>query len=332
MDNKRVKFNKQQISQLNRKDFYCINCGEEGHSFKGCSEPVTSYGIILISLDTNNIKMVDIKNKMAISDKVTLMNKDSDNIGINIEDVNDIELFCLLKNYIKFLLIRRKHTLGFLEFIRGRYSIDNVDGIIFLFKQMTPYEINKIRLYSFDELWDEVWGDNKNKVTYQNEYVTSKDKYNKLKNDENGYLSLNFYLDNVIPNWDCAEWGFPKGRRNMKETDINCAIREFCEESGLLNDDFTILENIKPIEEIFVGTNGINYRHVYYLALASNDKIPEIDANNSIQIHEIGAINYYNYEETIKNIRPYHTERIKIITCVFIYIINKMIHILKQYE
>ncbi|QKF93771.1 NUDIX hydrolase [Fadolivirus algeromassiliense] len=315
MDNRKSKFN--------RKDLYCINCGNEGHSFKGCDEPVTSYGVILISMDAN-----DIINKLSVDElgkdnEMIVLN--DENIGITFEDPNDIQLFCSIKNYIKFLLIRRKHTLGFLEFIRGRYSIDNVEGIIFLFKQMTPYEINKIRLYSFDELWDEVWGDNKNKATYQNEYTSSKDKYNKLKSEDNGFLSLNFYLENVIPSWEYAEWGFPKGRRNMKETDINCAMREFCEESGFNINDFSIINGIKPIEENFVGTNGINYRHIYYLAISCTNKTPKIDENNSIQFHEIGAINYFNYEETIKNIRPYHTERIKIITHVFIYLINSLI-------
>lgn len=327
MDSK-IKYNKQVI---NKKDMYCINCGEEGHSFKCCNEPVTSYGIILVEININtNINDAIMKEliKSENSDLDVKNDNDHDH-GINIDSINDIELFCALKNHIKFLLIRRKHTLGFLEFIRGRYSIDNVDGIIFLFKQMTPHEINKIRIYSFDELWDEVWGENRNKITYQNEYTISKDKFNKLKSDENGYLALNFYLDNVIPNWENAEWGFPKGRRNLKETDINCAGREFKEESGFTEDDFIILDKIKPIEEIFVGTNGINYRHIYYVALATNNKVPAIDINNSTQMQEIGAIDYFNYEETIKMIRPYHTERLKIITNVFIHIINQMISIIK---
>ena len=164
-----------------KKDMYCSNCGGTDHYFKGCPEPVTSYGIILINIDIDqsiNDKIISTfknpsDNKFCIVDNVQ---------GIDIKEYGDMELFSLIKNSVKFLLIQRKHTLGFLEFIRGRYNIDNVEGIIFLFKQMTPNEIERIKNNSFDELWNYVWG-NKNKVNFQNEYVMSRDKFNKLKSE-----------------------------------------------------------------------------------------------------------------------------------------------------
>lgn len=315
--------------KVNRRDLYCINCGKNSHIFKNCKEPVTSYGIILVSLNVEDILKKELINELNIDyviDKIGNNNKD---IGIVINDFNDIELFCEVKNCIKFLLIRRKHTLGFLEFVRGRYNIDNIDGIIFLFKQMTQTEINKIRIQTFDELWDEIWGENKNKPSYQTEYSLSKDKFNKLKNEDNGYLNLDFYIENVTPVWESAEWGFPKGRRNMQEEDLVCAIREFKEESGYDDSDFQLLDNIQPVEEIFIGTNGINYKHIYYVAIASTNKLPSIDQANINQCHEIGDIKYFTYEESIKIIRPYHTERQKILTQLYIYIMNNMINSIK---
>ena len=67
--------------------------------------------------------------------------------GIKCDTLENIRTFCKYKNSIKFLMIRRKNTLGYIEFIRGRYNIDNIDGIIFLFRQMTPLEIKKIGSY-----------------------------------------------------------------------------------------------------------------------------------------------------------------------------------------
>lgn len=306
---------------MQRKNFYCANCGKDGHLFKNCDEPVTSYGVILLYFDVEK----DIKKEF---NNIITLNNDkyvNEQAGIVINSANDLELFCKFKNSIKFLLIQRKHTLGFLEFIRGRYVIENVDGIIFLFEQMTPNEINKIKNSTFDQLWDDVWGDNKNKPTYQNEYVVSKDKFNKLNNDENGYLSLNFYINNVIPTWSFAEWGFPKGRRNQKEDNKECAIREFMEESDFKNDEFLIIDNINTVEESFIGTNGINYKHVYYIGVTKTDKVPAINSNNKIQSSEIGDISYVTYEDVIKIIRPYHVERQKIITQIYIYFMNKII-------
>ena len=325
---------KQKINKtiILKKDLFCLNCGYEGHSMKNCDVAVTSLGIILLMLDINEdfkTKFLDILSKGERQD-IFKLNNNKD--GIIIDDVSDIELFCALKNSIKYLLIRRKHTLGFLEFIRGRYNIENVDGIIFLFKQMTPYEIGLVKILSFDELWDYVWGDNKNKPSYQSEYIQSKEKFKRLKSEENGYLNLNFYIENVLPNFDVPEWGFPKGRRNFKESDQECATREFLEETGYNENEFIILDNIEPIEELFIGTNGVSYKHIYYVAVSLTDKKPKIDFSNVNQKNEIGDIGFSNYEEAMKIIRPYHTERQRIITQLYIFVINNLIQSLKNEE
>ncbi|ARF09819.1 NUDIX hydrolase [Indivirus ILV1] len=312
-----------------KSNIYCVNCDGIGHLSKNCNIPITSYGIILLYFDNDSINE---KLKNDIVNNFTNNNayhKIDEPTGIAINGANDIELFCGLKNSIKFLLIRRKHTLGFLEFIRGRYIIDNIDGIIFLFKQMTPDEIMKIKTLSFDELWVDVWGSKQHKTTspiYQSEYMNSKDKYNKLKN-ENISLNLNFYTDNVKPVWEFAEWGFPKGRRNIKERNIDCAIREFQEESGFdgNGNDFILLDNIEPIEETLIGTNGVNYRHIYYIAIANSKKLPKINPENQVQLDEIGDIKYMTYEDCIKMIRSHHIDRQKIITQIYIYFINYLI-------
>ena len=316
---------------IQKKDLYCINCGKNGHMFKNCNDAVTSYGIILLFIEIDTLmKDSVIYTLNNFDDNINVMEANENNTGISINDANDIELFCRLKNTIKFLLIRRKHTLGFLELMRGRYNIDNIDGLIFLFKQMTSEEINKIKILSFDELWNEVWGDNKNKTQYQNEYIMSKDKFNKLKSDDNGFLNLNFYVENVNPNWIDAEWGFPKGRRNFKESNELCAIREFKEETGFIDDEITIINSIIPIEEKFIGTNGINYKHIYNLAIAKTDKYPSIDITNQTQTTEIGDIGYFSYEEAIRKIRPYHVDRQKIITHLYIFMINYIIKNIKK--
>lgn len=312
---------------LNQKDIYCINCGSLSHIHKECTEAVSSYGVILMYLDVNEDTK---KNILEYLTHTNIKNQNNELSGIIISDMTDIELFCSLKNCIKFLMIRRKHTLGLLEFIRGRYNIDNIEGIIFLFKQMTPEEIQKIKSSTFDELWSDVWGDNKNKQSYQNEYIQSKMRFERLKSEDNGYLSLDFYVDNVVSDFDFAEWGFPKGRRNYKEHNLDCAIREFKEETGFMDEDIKIFEKIDPFEEYFTGTNGINYKHIYYIGLDISSKNPTIDKNNPNQINEIGDIGFYTYEESIKLIRPYHTDRQKILTELYMYVINNLIKLIKS--
>ena len=43
-------------------------------------------------------------------------------------------------NEIKYLMIQRKDTLGFVEFMRGKYNLENIDYIYKIFKIMTKEE------------------------------------------------------------------------------------------------------------------------------------------------------------------------------------------------
>jgi len=306
-------------------NIFCINCGNCGHYYKNCLQPTISLGIIMVKIDFNNNKIIDefIKNTNNLNYNINTT------VGINYHSSNDIESFCLFKDKIKFLLIRRKHTLGYIEFIRGRYSIENVDGIIFLFKQMTRREIHLIGSKDFDYLWNDLWSKNCDYIEdndpYKNEKIKSRIKFNNLKYKHNdNYLNLEYYVKNVKPKWKFPEWGFPKGRRNFGESDISCAKREFQEESGFNNNDYVILNKIKRLDENFIGTNGKNYKHIYYLAVNICNKEPTIDINNTLQSNEIGDIGWFNFADAIKLIRPHHTERKKILTESYMYIINNL--------
>lgn len=322
---KRKRFNKKKL----KSSTYCGNCGKFGHPYKNCLEPITSMGVILFSINSN-------KDRKPIADNLSKRlkatdseSKDRESLvvkadGIKYENASDIQIFCEFRNRIKFLLIRRKHTLGYIEFIRGRYQIEHVDGIIFLFKQMTSGEIVKIGSSTFDDLWNELWLNNKHKASYQTEYIQSKQKFEKLKSENDNYLNLDYYVDNVVPTWDFAEWGFPKGRRNFQENNYDCAIREFEEESGFVRSEYLVLDKIKPMEEKLIGTNGIGYKHIYYPAISLTDREPVLDNKNKFQIDEIGDIGWFTYDEAMKLIRPYHTERKRLLTELYMYIINNI--------
>jgi 8-oxo-dGTP pyrophosphatase MutT (NUDIX family) len=280
-----------------------------------------------------NMKKIFTDNKFVNKYKKKVENNLSEN-NIIVNNQNDIMLFSYLQDSIEFLVIMRKHTVGFIEFMRGRYKTDNLDGIIYLFQQMTPEEIKNIGTLTFDELWGNLWNDNNNpnpSKIYEIEYEKSKYKFDQLKNNKTE-LGLDFYVNNIVPAWTQPEWGFPKGRRNNNEDNLDCAKREFQEETGLSSDDYTVINDIDPLIEDFYGTNGKYYRHIYYVAIPNNDKCPNIDKLNKLQNNEIGAIGYYKYEDVIKLIRPYHIERKKIIMTLYNYIINTYINCSKNLE
>lgn len=214
---------------------------------------------------------------------------------------------------IKFNMIRRKYTLGYCEFIRGRYSLDHPKTISLLFYQMSNNEIDNIDKHKdIDYLWNELWkNEQKKSKNYKLEYETSKIRFNILLKKEK--YNLDYFCENVGLLWNQPEWGFPKGRRNIHENNIECAMREFEEETGYSKKMYTLYKEAGPLVELFHGTNGVHYRHIYYIAKIKSDIITfdEYEKNNNS--NEVGDMGYFTYDEALNIIRPYHIEKKEIL-------------------
>jgi ADP-ribose pyrophosphatase YjhB (NUDIX family) len=251
--------------------------------------------------------------------------------GIPVENKTDLENICKYMSSVKFLLVRRKHSLGYIEFMRGRYAKDNIDGIIYLFQQMTPDEIKMIEMQSFDEMWVNFWPDinstdPKKQFFTKKEYTESKEKYDALKYKIDVELGLDFYVKNVKPFYDTPEWSYPKGRKMRGESDLECAIREFCEETGYNAGKLVMLKNIQPFEEIFTGSNYKSYKHKYYLLYMDYENtIKNTEYDNT----EVSKVEWKTFEECIQCIRPYNLEKKKLInninSCIHKYSIYKVL-------
>ena len=218
---------------------------------------------------------------------------------------------------LKYLMIQRRDTLGFVEFMRGKYSVNNINYIKKLFKIMTRTERELILENNFDTLWENLWMKNDNRYSF-NEHKVSKNKFQMFKqgielNDKK--VSFKTIHSEVPVIYESPEWGFPKGRRNLYETDIDCAIREFEEETGINNKQYNILLEVNRVQETFYGSNNIRYKHIYYIAELVDSNII-FNPFNKHQLTEIGNINWFKYEECINIIRQYNTEKKNVITKV----------------
>jgi 8-oxo-dGTP pyrophosphatase MutT (NUDIX family) len=60
---------------------------------------------------------------------------------------------------------------------------------------------------------------------------------------DNKHITLQQLIQESKTTWDCPEWGFPKGRRNSYESELNCALREYEEETGYEKRDIAIINN-----------------------------------------------------------------------------------------
>ena len=129
--------------------------------------------------------------------------------------------FRMLDNKIQYLMIKRKHSLGFVEFMRGKYPLYNYEYLLNIFDEMSIYEKELIKKSTFDELWNYLWGEQIG-IQYRGEEKVSREKFEVLTIGIEGKVSYN--LEKIIENsstiWDEPEWGFPKGRRNYQEKEL----------------------------------------------------------------------------------------------------------------
>jgi 8-oxo-dGTP pyrophosphatase MutT (NUDIX family) len=267
-----------------RRNVLCANCGGMGHIYKNCNHPIISYGVICFKL---------------CIDKETLGKSP------------------------RYLMVQRKDSLSYVEFIRGKYNIKSKSYIMEMFSMMTNEEREGISTKTFENLWQSMWCKNIHDEgkTFSKEFKEAYDKFQLLKKgyhikSENDlqFFNIDYILDNTISLFNETEWGFPKGRRNINENDINCALREFKEETGIPQKVIQLCSSyIKPLEEVFSGTNKIRYKHVYYIARINADNQYAnditIDPENKQQCKEIRNIKWFTYEEAQSKIRSKNIER-----------------------
>ena len=226
-----------------------------------------------------------------------------------------IILFRKIKDEIQYLMIRRKDSFGYIDFMRGKYSPYNIFQLQKIIDEMSILEKTRILSDPFDQLWIQMWGETTN-VQYKNEELSSSKKMDLIRNgviinDEN--VTLKSIVENSKTEWNETEWEFPKGRRNNKEKDLECALREFEEETGISKNKINVVENILPFEEIFIGTNHKSYKHKYFLAYMEEEN-EEITDLEHYQITEVSKIEWKTIDKCLESIRPYNLEKKKLIT------------------
>ena len=255
---------------------FCANCGALGHMYRSCNQPIISYGIICFKVENGEPK---------------------------------------------YLMVQRKDSLAYVEFVRGKYNLNVKKYIMELLSLMTEEERNNIISKPFEQIWQEMWckkvcDENKN---FGKEYKDAHEKFCALKkgyyikdtSNELTFFDLQYAYETTHSQFTETEWGFPKGRRNINEDDINCALREFKEETGVSPKHLHLYTNyIKPFDEIFSGSNKVRYKHVYYIArLITEAETFSVNPNNKQQCKEIRNIQWFSYEDAQAKIRTYNVER-----------------------
>lgn len=226
---------------------------------------------------------------------------------------------------LHFLLVQRKDSLCFTEFVRGKYDIKNIGYLTKLFSHMTRAEKESLLVNDFDLLWKKLWVNNTNNL--KKEYGISKARFAKLhngyriksRNAAEGILHIN--MEHFVNNTPCIseqEWEFPKGRRKLNESDTMCALREFEEETSINRRFVQLHEPNKQYEEIFIGKNKLRYRNVFYLAnyMRTNLNDTLFDSENFDQVKEIKDVRWFTYDDVMSRIK-HNVEKAELFRRVF---------------
>ena len=244
---------------------YCNNCGLRGHVFRDCLDPVVSCGIMLV--------------------------RGSANLPMD-------------PTQCSILMIRRKDSMSFTEFLRGKYSTHPPEYLGVLLSNMTQPEQQMIRTQQFDTLWTRLWG--YGVEHHYNEYPQARQQFD--------MLDIETLLDTYPSIYTEPEWGFPKGRRVRCETDIECATREFFEETNIPRDSYAMLKGV-VVSETFRGTNGVMYKHIYHVAIVTDPTKIQLDQKfTTMQRREISAISWKTLDECSQLSRPHYVDRARILS------------------
>lgn len=257
----------------------CTNCGNFGHHFRSCTAPITSYGIVAF-------RVLDPAWKQ-------------ERQGID-------------STKIEYLLIQRRDSIGFVELLRAKYKLSDLDYISQQVAGITQQERDKLLALSFEALWVGLWGTTGETRQYRQEYEQAKAKFESLREGythDDKTVSFKMLFETIPVQWSTPEWGFPKGRRNAGETDLVCAMREFQEETGLSQREVHVFPGVEPFKETFMGNNKIRYSHIYYLAWISPETSVVLKEDNPTMTQEVGNIEWLSYDAAMKRIRPVNQEK-----------------------
>jgi 8-oxo-dGTP pyrophosphatase MutT (NUDIX family) len=226
-----------------------------------------------------------------------------------------IILFRVLKDKEpEYLMVRRRNSFGFTDLMRGKFSFSNCSQIQLLINEMSSNERHILQTNEYCNAWKTMWDEinsNSYDVNVARKVETLKTGF--IDGDGNN-IALDTFIQKSDTNWTETEWEFPKGRRNSQEKDLQCALREFEEETGISRNKITLISNMMPFEETFFGTNYKCYKHKYYLATLTN---PDEDISlENYQTQEVSKLEWKTLTKCLEDIRPYNIEKQKLITAV----------------
>lgn len=200
-----------------------------------------------------------------------------------------------------FLLYQRRDNFEYMDFMRGCWSSEG--QLSALFSLMSHDERRRIREYTFQELWDDLWIIRDSRI-YRDGFAKAKKKYDSIRTHIPQLLDTTSSCTREPP------WGWPKGKKNSYHEDsFTCAIRELEEETKLDVKDRITQISRSPYIEDFKGSNGKTYATHYYLCeIPSPIEGTKIDTPHCIRkttiSEEASDVKWFTFDEACMHLNP----------------------------
>lgn len=264
----------------------CANCGVSGHYYKDCKIPISSYGLVCFRLRVN-----------------------------------------FSQSFVRpeFLLVQRKDSLFFVEFVRGKYDKEDIAYIKRMIGGMVKEEQDMLRSETaFELLWSHLWAFSNMKHCMTNEFCLARDKYNALLiGDTINRQTLVEIVASVNTCLPELEWGFPKGRRNIYENEQTCAVREFVEETGVQSNNLSVFP--KSFEDVFTGSNNVQYMHKYFMARMvrgmKTGQDNDVPIRSAQQAREISCVKWMSLKDAAAKMTG---SKAKILDCAHRFVVQSI--------
>ena len=192
----------------------------------------------------------------------------------------------------RFLIAQRRDTIAYSEFIKARIPPSDLVRYSAL---MTRAERERISQFTFPQLWHDFWIHVDNRL-FHSEYARCAGAFG-----SNAEAVARSTVE-ALPE---SPWGFPKGRKCPGETDMDCALREFEEETRIDRRALHPVTGAPIIHEYYMGSDQKMYRTIYYLCLLTYfPSVPILLTPQNIRkmtiTEEIGSLRWADIGEAFR--------------------------------
>jgi 8-oxo-dGTP pyrophosphatase MutT (NUDIX family) len=198
------------------------------------------------------------------------------------------------------LLVERKYTYAFCDFIKGNF--ENINELGWLVDEFTDIELLLVFEYYIDDYKQLFTSTIPHQTVLTKTYSRFVEQYTKVltPNKDKLVLQARKLLKESNRRMKDMMWEIPRGKKNYWEKPINCAMREFSEETGVCKKKLIHRKDINVVCEKIVGTNNLEYEFSYYVMKLKDKENVYINSQLFEQHSEIRNVCWMKYDDVLQ--------------------------------